>query len=401
MLLTVSKRLEFSASRRLFVRDWSNAENLAAFGPETSARYGTGRNYVAYFVFSGAVDPATGMLMNISEIKERVGQVLHDGFDHKFLNEDNPAFANVPPTAENVARELFTAAAPLFKEGQAKLVACHLSESENRSATYYSNGISEGNYWFEFSAARQTMSPQLSDAENEKLFGDAASPFGHGHNYRSRLTFTSADGLLRKYEPISHCLNMLRDELDHKNLNREVAGLTNQPITTETLARYIHQRTSESLPVDRVRLHERSDFFAEYWSGGRFFLGLRAPFSAAHCLKSEQLSAEENVALYGKCNNARGHGHLYLTEATVGGELDDRSGTLMSLDVLNDGMAAALEPWQNKHLDLEMEEFRGRPSTGENIVQSLWPRFDSRLDGRLVRLRLWETANNRFTLRRL
>ncbi|MEY2577804.1 MAG: 6-pyruvoyltetrahydropterin/6-carboxytetrahydropterin synthase, partial [Verrucomicrobiota bacterium] len=291
MLLTVSKRLEFSASRRLFVKDWSDAENVAAFGAEASARYGTGRNYVAYFVFSGAVDPATGMLMNISEIKERVGQVLHDGFDHKFLNEDNPAFANVPPTAENVARELFTAAAPLFEEGQAKLVACHLSESEDRSATYYSNGSSEANYWFEFSAARQTMSPQLSSGENERLFGDAASPFGHGHNYRARLTFAATDDLLRKYEPMRQCINALRNEVDHKNLNREVAGLANQPITTETLARYIHQRTSESLATARVRLHERSDFFAEYWSGGRFFLGLQAPFSAAHCLKSEQLSA--------------------------------------------------------------------------------------------------------------
>ena len=401
MLLTVSKRLEFSASRRLFVRDWSQAENLATFGPETSARYGTGRNYVAYFVFAGAVDPATGMLMNISEIKERVGQVLHDGFDHKFLNEDNSAFVNAPPTAENVARELFTAASPLFKEAQATLVACHLSESEDRSATYYSNGISEANYWFEFSAARQTMSPRLNEAENEKLFGDAASPFGHGHNYRARLTFPIMDGVLQKYELISNCLNTLRREFDHKNLNREVAGLANQPITTEILARYIYQRTCELVVVDRVRLHERSDFFAEYWNGGRFFLGLRAPFSAAHCLNSEQLSAEENAALYGKCNNARGHGHLYLTETTVGGEFDERSGTLMSLDALKDGIAAALEPWQNKHLDLEMEEFRGQPSTGENIVQSLWPQFDSRLDGRLVRLHLWETANNRFTLRKV
>jgi 6-pyruvoyltetrahydropterin/6-carboxytetrahydropterin synthase len=400
MLLTVSKRLEFSASRRLFVKEWSEAENLAAFGPETSARYGTGRNYVAYFIFSGAVDPATGMLMNISEIKERVGQVLHDGFDHKFLNEDNPAFATIPPTAENVARELFAAAAPLFKDGQAELVACHLSESDDRSATFYKDRICEANYWFQFSAARQTMSPQLSDAENEKLFGDAASPFGHGHNYRARLTFAATDAALRNHEQISRCLNTLRAELDHKNLNREVAGLANQPITTETLARYIHQRTAELLAVDRVRLHERSDFFAEYWSGARFFLGLQAPFSAAHCLKSEQLSGEENLALYGKCNNARGHGHLYLTEATIGGELDERSGALMSFDALKGGIAAALEPWQNKHLDLEMAEFRGRPSTGENIVQSLWPQFDSRLDGRLVRLRLWETANNRFTLRK-
>src|SRR5437762_11919656 len=120
MLLTVSKRLEFSASRRLHIDGWSNEENRAAFGPETNARYGTGRNYVAYFVFAGLVDPATGMLMNISEIKERAGQVLHEGFDHKFLNEDNRAFIRVPPTTESVARELFNAAAPLFADGNAR-----------------------------------------------------------------------------------------------------------------------------------------------------------------------------------------------------------------------------------------------------------------------------------------
>ena len=400
MLLTVSKRLEFSASRRLFVKEWSDAENLAAFGAETKARYGTGRNYVAYFIFSGSVDPATGMLMNISEIKERVGRVLNDGFDHKFLNEDNPAFAPAaagPPTAENIARELFRAAAPLFAGGKAQLAACHLSESENRSATFYANGTVEGNHWFEFSAARQTMSPQLSNTENEKLFGVAASPFGHGHNYRARLTLRGNDVVP---EQVSRSLSALRNELDHKNLNREVPGLTNQPITTETLARYLHQRATKTLPVHRVRLHERSDFFAEYWSADRFFLGLQAEFGAAHCLKSEQLSAEENAALYGKCNNARGHGHLYRTEATVSGDFDERSGTVTSFDQLQAAIGAALEPWQDKHLDLEMEEFQRRTSTGENIVQSLWQPFDSRLGGRLVRLRLWETANNRFTLRK-
>src|SRR5438552_3071213 len=139
MLLTVSKRLEFSASRRLFVPEWSESENEAAFGPETSARYGTGRNYVAYFMFSGEVDPMTGMLMNISEIKERVGRVLRHGFDHKFLNEDNKAFQSVPPTAENVARQLFFDAAPLFRAATATLVACHLTESDERSATYYAS----------------------------------------------------------------------------------------------------------------------------------------------------------------------------------------------------------------------------------------------------------------------
>jgi 6-pyruvoyltetrahydropterin/6-carboxytetrahydropterin synthase len=405
MLLTVSKRLEFSASRRLFAKEWSDAQNLAAFGPETSARYGTGRNYVAYFVFSGAVDPATGMLMNISEIKERVGKVLRDGFDHKFLNEDNPAFANEPPTAENVARALFVDAAPLFKDGKAQLVACHLTESEERSATFFANGISEANHWFQFSAARQTMSPRLSAEENEKLFGAAASPFGHGHNYKARLTFQGRDAALPRpfvpYDEIEKCLGSLRSELDHKNLNQEVPGLAGQAVTTENLARYIYRRAGEALPIHRVRLHERDDFFAEYWNTGNYFLGLQLAFNAAHCLHSRVLAPEENVALYGKCNNARGHGHRYITEATIGGAFDERSGTLADFSALQKGIAEAVAPWQDKHLDLEVEDFSNKPSTGENIVQALWPGFDSRLDGRLVRLRLWETANNRFTLRKL
>src|SRR5207237_8066616 len=112
MLLTVSKRLEFSASRRLFFSPWTDSENLAAFGLETAARYGSGRNYTAYFIFSGRVDPVTGMLINISEIKQRAGEIVDERFDHKFLNEDNHAFRRLPPTAENIARQLFADAAP-------------------------------------------------------------------------------------------------------------------------------------------------------------------------------------------------------------------------------------------------------------------------------------------------
>src|SRR5438874_12300411 len=187
MLLTVSKRLEFSASRRLFLSPWTDRENLDALGPESAACYGSGRNYTAYFIFSGRVDPVTGMLINISEIKDRAGEVVDNQFDHKFLNEDNPAFRDLPPTAENIARQLFTDVAPLFGDVDAKLVAIHLIETPDRSATFYADGACEGNYWFEFSAARQTMSPRLTPAENERLFGAAATV--HGHNYRARLTF--------------------------------------------------------------------------------------------------------------------------------------------------------------------------------------------------------------------
>jgi len=402
MLLTVSKRLEFSASRRLRLKHRSDSENLAAFGPETGAHHGTGRNYVAYFVFTGPVNPSNGMLINISEIKEQAGKVVREHFDHKFLNEDNHSFGEVPPTAENIARQLYIRIAPLFSDVDAKLVACHLSESRDRSATFYFDGTCDANYWFEFSAARRTMSPHLSEQENARFFGKATSI--HGHNYRVRLTFRTekltGEIPVVRFEEVDACLRSLHSELDHRYLNQEVAGLKDRPMTTESLAGYIYQRVNSSLALHRVRLHERDDFFAEVWNEKTVLLGMQMPFNAAHRLHTTPLSDAENAKLFGKCNNLHGHGHRYLTETTIGGEYDKRSGTLRDFVTFKKAIEESLKPWQDRHLDLETEDFRDAPSTGENIVRALWPKIDNRLDQQLVRLRLWETANNRFTLRR-
>src|SRR5215472_16013063 len=329
MLLTVSKRLEFSASRRLHVKNWNDQENFAAFGPETKALHGSGRNYVVRFIFTGPVDSTTGMLINISEIKERAGKIVREGFDHRFLNQDNPSFYDVPPTVENVAFQLCNDEAPLFAGLKAKLCACHVGESAERSATCYSNGASEANYWFEFSAARRTMSPLLSAEENARLFGLATAP--HGHNYRCRLTFRAEQLDLKRplvgYDEIDTCVRALRAELDHQYLN-EIIGLKERPMTTEGLAQYIFERVNSMIPLNRVRLHERTDFFAEAWKDNTILLGLRVPFYAAHRLHTATFSDAENMRLYGKCNNPTGHGHGYLTETTIGGAYDERSGTL-------------------------------------------------------------------------
>ena len=402
MLLTVSKRLEFSASRRLFVRRWTNSENLVAFGPETAAVYGTGRNYVAYFVFTGPANSTNGMLINISEMKERAGRVVQENFDHKFLNEDNPVFADLAPTPENIAQQLYTQVAPLFSDVDAKLVVCHISESPERSATYYADGACDANYWFEFSAARRTASPQLNKSENIRLFGRATSI--HGQNFRARLTFRkepfAGEAPLIRHDRIDACLHSLRAELDHRYLNEEVPGMKDRPMTTESLADYMYDRVNALLPLHCIRLHERDDFFAEFWNDETIFLGLRMPFCAAHRLHASTLSDAENAELYGKCNNALGHGHRYVTETTIGGDYDKRTGTLFDFAAFNHAVDQALEPWRDRHLDLESEDFRETPSTGENIVRALWPKIDGLLNRQVMRLRLWETANNRFTLRR-
>ena len=83
---------------------------------------------------------------------------------------------------------------------------------------------------------------------------------------------------------IDACLHALHDELDHRYLNEDVAGLANSPITTESLGDYIFRRASSMTPLDRVRLHERADFFAEVWKNRAVFLGMRMAFYAAHRL---------------------------------------------------------------------------------------------------------------------
>src|SRR5947208_4618038 len=168
-----------------------------------------------------------------------------------------------------------------------------------------------------------------------------------------------------------------------------------------SFSRFILQTGSGKGPLYRVRLHERDDFFAEAWNDGGTFLGMREAFSAAHRLHVSSFSDAQNAELFGKCNNPRGHGHRYVAEATIGGEYNERSGVVANFEEPRDALGRALAPWRDKHLDLETDEFRDQPSTGENIVRALWARLDTALQQRLLRLRLWETANNRFTLRRV
>jgi 6-pyruvoyltetrahydropterin/6-carboxytetrahydropterin synthase len=404
MYLTISKRFEISSSARLWVPGWSAERNAAAFGPAWRAEHGCGFNYVSYLVFNGPVDADTGMLINVVTIKERVKLLLDGRYDHKFLNADCGAFKDRVPTAENLARQVLEEVRPLFDDIKADPVVCHVRDSRMSGATAYADGRVERHLWTNFSAARRTFSPHLSDSENEALFGAASAHGGHGHNYRLRITLAgevdAESGQIADYEQTSASIGALRGELDHKNLNSEVSGLKGRPITTESLASYALERLSPALPVARVRLYELPDFFAEYNAQKEHRLGVVQSFHAAHRLDSPHLDQKRNLAVYGKCNNPKGHGHEYVVEATIGGKYDERSGTLFDFVKLNDGLRRSLEPWAYRHLDEDTDDFKDAPSTGENIVSKLWSKLNPLLDNRLERLRLWETPNNRFTLRR-
>lgn len=103
--VTISRRFDFSASHRYYRDDWSEEENRRVFGL-CALPNGHGHNYTLEVAVSGEPDPATGMVINLVDLKSAVEGVLVD-FDHKHLNLDTPWFADRQPTTENLAAVLW------------------------------------------------------------------------------------------------------------------------------------------------------------------------------------------------------------------------------------------------------------------------------------------------------
>ncbi|MGB9237123.1 MAG: 6-carboxytetrahydropterin synthase [Terriglobales bacterium] len=98
----------------------------------------------------------------------------------------------------------------------------------------------------------------------------------------------------------------------------------------------------------------------------------RYMFSASHRLHSEEMSAEENRATYGKCNNPYGHGHNYMAEITVSGPVEEQTGMVCNLADL-DGFIEEhiLKRYDHQNLNL-LPEFAGAVPTTENLCISIY-----------------------------
>ena len=126
-------------------------------------------------------------------------------------------------------------------------------------------------------------------------------------------------------------------------------------------------------------------------------LSRRYLFSASHRLHSDRMSDDENQAIYGKCNNPCGHGHNYIVEVTVSGQVDERTGMVCNLTDL-DGFIQqeVLARYDHENLNT-LKEFAQDVPTTENlciqiyeIVQRGFPQ------AHLERIRLEETLMNSF-----
>jgi len=123
-------------------------------------------------------------------------------------------------------------------------------------------------------------------------------------------------------------------------------------------------------------------------------LGRRESFNAAHQLWDPDLPYEANRRLFGKCANV--HGHNYVLEVVVAGEIDQASGYVLDLKLLSDVIGRQIiQDVDHRNLNTDVPWLKGRIPTAENLAVAFWERLRPELPGGLLRsVRVWETDKN-------
>jgi 6-pyruvoyltetrahydropterin/6-carboxytetrahydropterin synthase len=126
-------------------------------------------------------------------------------------------------------------------------------------------------------------------------------------------------------------------------------------------------------------------------------LGRRYRFAASHRLHSPQLSEEENCRVFGKCNNPHGHGHNYVLEVSLSGDVDPATGMIANLSDLDAFVdRQVLEEFDHKSLNEDVAAFRDQVPTTENLCIEIFRRMKTFPHAKLERIRVEETGNNSF-----
>lgn len=124
-------------------------------------------------------------------------------------------------------------------------------------------------------------------------------------------------------------------------------------------------------------------------------------FSASHRVFNPALSDEENFRIYGKCSNPNGHGHNYVMEVTVAGEIDPEIGFVMDLTELKLLVEKEIiDKVDHKNLNIDVPFMKDVLPSTENIAVAFWQQIENKINNsirRLYSIRVEETVNNSVT----
>jgi 6-pyruvoyltetrahydropterin/6-carboxytetrahydropterin synthase len=136
-MVYLTRKIEFSAAHRYHNPAFSPEENARIFGKCNNPN-GHGHNYVLEVTVGGETDPATGMVLDLKELKELMEREVMDRMDHRSLNYEVPELAGKIPTCENIAAVIWGILAPKIRRG--KLARVRLWENPELYVDCYGDG---------------------------------------------------------------------------------------------------------------------------------------------------------------------------------------------------------------------------------------------------------------------
>jgi 6-pyruvoyltetrahydropterin/6-carboxytetrahydropterin synthase len=101
-MILLTRKAEFSASHYYWKDAWSEEENRRAFG-KCANRNGHGHNYTLEVTVSGEIDPVSGFVVDLKDLKTVLEREVVSVYDHRHLNLEVPEFKTANPTTENIA----------------------------------------------------------------------------------------------------------------------------------------------------------------------------------------------------------------------------------------------------------------------------------------------------------
>lgn len=134
--MIISKRVEFSASHICRSGALSDRENERVYGAAANP-LGHGHNYEVEVAIAGEPDPVTGMILDLKRLKEILEERVLDVYDHRLLNKEVASFAQVVPTVENIAVDIWgRIEGAIAATGRARLHSVRVHETHDLFAEY-------------------------------------------------------------------------------------------------------------------------------------------------------------------------------------------------------------------------------------------------------------------------
>jgi len=256
----ITRRATFSASHRYWLPELGPEENASRFGP-CSLAPGHGHNYELIVAMGGGLD-GDGMVLNLSDVKHAIRREVTGQLDFRCLNDAWPDFDLARPEGRLPTTEALVLAIWQRLAPHLPLMGLRLYET----STLWADVLDDSMEAFltirtHFAAAHRLARPELSQDENEAIYGKCARPHGHGHNYLVDVTvrgrIDARTGMVADLAVLQQLVeDLVVEPFDHTFLNKDVAHFGQCVPTAENIALHIADLLQAPIATTGASLHK-------------------------------------------------------------------------------------------------------------------------------------------------